>query len=184
MLRTCSLFNEDCPNLQPFEQSIKLWAITGHTIHDLEIGTLIDTTFNNIRGLAATSLLEFQGPVEEYMDSGFVECVTHAMARERARVVLDIRSTILDIFEGIEDELVQQNLGYIWSGIRSRLRSLDGFEAVYNNYIGQMRCNLDNKLTPYTRPSERRKKHRSVSVAYQQDRQNVSKSLRKHNSIC
>jgi hypothetical protein len=48
MLRTRSLFNEDCPNLQPFEQNIKLRAITGHTIHDLEISALIDTTFNNI----------------------------------------------------------------------------------------------------------------------------------------
>src|ERR1035441_10688841 len=56
--RTRSLSNEDCPNLQPFEQTINNREITGQTIHDLDITAFIGTKFNNIWSLAATSLLD------------------------------------------------------------------------------------------------------------------------------
>ena len=94
------------------------------------------------------------------------------VARERARNVLDKRSTILDLLESLEDELVQQNLGYVWSGIKSRIRSLDGFEGVYNRDLGKG-YTKDVRFA-YTRPSERRKGKSIVSIAYQQGQQNVS----------
>jgi hypothetical protein len=179
-LRTRTLFSEECPRLQPFEQAINDRAVTGHTIHNLEIGTLIDTTFNSIWALAATSLFEFQGPTEVYqVSTGLRKCDPFAIAKERARNILDTRSTIMDLLEGLEDELVQQNLGYIWSGIRSRVRSLDGFEGVYNRDLG--RSELGEERTPYMRPSEKRKKQDVVSIAYQQGQQNVSNCFKKKN---
>jgi hypothetical protein len=177
-LRTQALFSEECPCLQPFEQAINDRAVTGHTIHNLEIGTLIDTTFNSIWALAATSLFEFQSPTEVYqVSTGLRKCDPFAIAKERAQNILDTRSTIMDLLEGLEDELVQQNLGYIWSGIRSRVRSLDGFEGVYNRDLG--RSELGEERTPYMRPSEKRKKQDVVSIAYQQGQQNVSNCFKK-----
>jgi hypothetical protein len=41
----------------------------------------------------------------------------HVIARERERAILDICSNILDLFKVIEDELLQQKLGYVCSGI-------------------------------------------------------------------
>lgn len=130
--RSHSLFNEDCSNLQPFERTISKRGITGHNIHDLDITALIGTEFNKIWSLAATSLLEFQGSPGTW-HTKYVLPLRNIVAKERSRIILDIRSNILDLFEGLEDELIQQNLGYIWSGIRSRIRSLDGFDGVYNN---------------------------------------------------
>ncbi|KAN0110333.1 hypothetical protein V8E51_006720 [Hyaloscypha variabilis] len=168
-LRTQALFSEECPCLQPFEQAINDRAVTGHTIHNLEIGTLIDTTFNSIWALAATSLFEFQGPTEVYqVSTGLRKCDPFAIAKERARNILDTRYTIMDLLEGLEGELVQQNLGYIWSGIRSRVRSLDGFEGVYNRDLGRSELG---------EPSEKRKKQDVVSIAYQQGQQNPNATL-------
>ena len=97
----------------------------------------------------------------------------NTVAKERSRIILDTRSDILELFEDLEDELIQQNLGYIWSGIRSRIRSLDGFEGVYNNspVISDGRYVFE----AYVRPSKSPKKHPLISVAYQQGQQNVSK---------
>ena len=58
-LRARTLFDEKCHLLQPFEQAMNERTSHAHSIHDLEISSLVDTTFNNIRSLAATSLLEF-----------------------------------------------------------------------------------------------------------------------------
>lgn len=116
-------------------------AITGQTIHDLKIDTPIGTRYHNIWSLAVTSLFEFQGLAREWIphsgDSGgyYKEHPSFIIAKERTRVVLDIRSRILDLVEGIEDELLEQNFGYIWSGIRSRLRNLDEFEGIYNRDV-------------------------------------------------
>jgi hypothetical protein len=41
----------------------------------------------------------------------------HVIARERERAILDIRFNILDLFKVIEDELLQQKLGYVCCGI-------------------------------------------------------------------
>jgi hypothetical protein len=169
--RSWSLFNEDCPNLQPFEQTISKREITGHNIHDLDIMALIGTDFNNIWSLAATSLLEFQGSPSLW-NASHIERLRHIVAKERSRIILDTRSNILELFEDLEDELIQQNLGYIWSGIRSRLRSLDGFESVYNT--GPV-TNEGKYVFAYVRPSNSPKKHPRISVAYQQSQQNVSK---------
>jgi hypothetical protein len=166
------LFNEDCPNLLPFEQTISKRGITGHTIHDLDIAAMIGTEFNNIWSLAATPLLEFQGSPGNW-HSNYVLPLPHIVAKVRSRIILDIRSNILDLFEGLEDELIQQNLGYIWSGVRSRLRSLDGFESVYNQ--GPMTSDHQIVFEAYMRPSTSQKKHPLISVAYQQHQQNVSK---------
>jgi hypothetical protein len=83
----------------------------------------------------------------------------------------------MDLLEGLEGELVQQNLGYVSSGIRSRVRSLDGFEGVYNRDLG--RSELGEERTPYMMPSEKRKKQDVVPIAYQQGQQNVSNCFKK-----
>lgn len=88
-------------------------TINAHTIHDLDIGALVDTTFNNIWALAATSLLEFQGSAEHSQNGNYRISDSYVVARERARNILDIRSTICDLFESLEDELVQQSLRYV-----------------------------------------------------------------------
>jgi hypothetical protein len=178
-MRARTLLDEDCPLLQPFEQAMNDRTMNAHTIHDLNIGALVDTTFNNIWALAATSLLEFKGSAEYYDVAGGTSAAGYRMsdsyviARERARNILDMRSTILDLLESLEDELVQQNFGYIWSRIRSRIRSLDGFEGVYNRDLGH--GYTKGVRTAYMRPSERQKgKKGVVSIAYQQGQQNVS----------
>lgn len=170
--RSHSLFNEDCSNLQAFERTISKRGITGHNIHDLDITALIGTEFNKIWSLAATSLLEFQGSPGTW-HTKYVLPLRNIVAKERSRIILDIRSNILDLFEGLEDELIQQNLGYIWSGIRSRIRSLDGFDGVYNN--GPVTSDGKYVFEAYVRPSNSPKKHPRISVAYQQGQQNVSK---------
>jgi len=112
-MRDRTLFDEDCPLLQPFEQAMNDRTINAHTIHDLDIGALVDTTFNNIWALAATSLLEFQGSAEHSQNGNYRISDSYVVARERARNILDIRSTICDLFESLEDELVQQSLRYV-----------------------------------------------------------------------
>jgi hypothetical protein len=47
------------PNLESFEQTIYMREITGQTIQDLKITALIETRFNDVWRLAATSLLKF-----------------------------------------------------------------------------------------------------------------------------
>ena len=83
----------------------------------------------------------------------YIECHPHLTARELTKIILNIRSSILDLFEVIEEELLQQDLGYGWSGIRSRLHSLDEFEGVYNKDLGEKRSDHTMR-TPYVRPSE------------------------------
>ena len=104
-----SLFDEENPWLQPFEQAMNDRTFNAHTIHDLEIGVLVDTTFNSIWSLAATSLLEYQGSAEYFESNVYRRSAPYAIARERARNILDIRSTILDLLERLQDELLQQN---------------------------------------------------------------------------
>jgi hypothetical protein len=118
--------------------------------------------------LVATSLLEFQGLAKEWThtgpSSGFhKDHPSYVIAKESARAVLNIRSSTLDLFEVIKDDLLEQNIGYIWSGIRSKLCSLDGFEGIYNRDVGK-----EIHQTAYIRPSQRHEKLPPVSIAHQQ----------------
>lgn len=108
--RTRTVFNEVVPEIQNFESHFR--AVKGNSVHDLDLTSLIDTRFNNIRSLAAIVFVEFQG---EFHSSTYTdENISYIVARERARVILDLRSNILDLFEGIEDELLQQKLRYLF----------------------------------------------------------------------
>jgi hypothetical protein len=94
-----TVFNEVVPEIQNFESHFR--AVKGNSVHDLDLTSLIDTRFNNIRSLAAIVFVEFQG---EFHSSTYTdENISYNVARERARVILDLRSNILDLFEGIED---------------------------------------------------------------------------------
>ena len=79
-------------------------------------------TTSGLWQLQLGSLPEFQGSVESYdvavgtSAAGYRMSDSYAIARERARNILDMRrSTIWDLLESLEGELVQQIFGYIWS---------------------------------------------------------------------
>lgn len=135
-----------------------------HRLHTIDIDSLVDTRYNDVWKLAAEALLVSQG-IER---AG----VTYNVTKNRARLILSLRSKILDFIEPIEDELLEQRLGYLLSAMKSRLRSLDGFEAVYDRNVGTRGQFKDEP--PYTSPSKRLGRGHSASGAYQQNQQNVS----------
>ena len=168
-MRIRTLFDEDCQNLEDFEQNLQNREIKGHSILESDVEVLRGAKFNNIWALSAVSLLVYQGAATEIFGAknhNFSQPILpfqYIITKERARIILDLRSNVLDILEGTEDELLRQQLGYVRSGIRSRLRSLDGFEGVYNREVGKLKSE-----TAYIRPSEKRQKRRLVPADYQQ----------------
>jgi hypothetical protein len=97
-------FDEDCPNLLTFGKPIHMRMTKSHTIHDLGISALIDTSFKDIWSLGAVSLLEYQYS-RRIWDSdvgNYINYHPYVVLIERARLILDLRSSILDVFEGIE----------------------------------------------------------------------------------
>lgn len=54
--RTRTVFNEEVPEVQDFESHLR--AVKSNRVHDLDLTSLIDTRFNNIRSLAAVTLVD------------------------------------------------------------------------------------------------------------------------------
>jgi len=125
------------------------------------LSTLADDSYLCIWQKVANALLEHQGQSKES------ELVPWQQAKLRARYFLDRRSTILDLFEDIKEEIMMHRPD-VYRGILGKLSNLQLFLVVYDRQPSRLRG-----FEPMYTLRER-KSQRSILNAYTEAEYGVS----------